>query len=359
MYDFVTNLAESTWSMLVDSAFLLLVGLALAGLISVYLTSKKFMRFLTGSPRRQVFRAALIGIPLPLCSCSVLPVAHQLRKAGVSKGGTVSFLISTPESGIDSILLTYTLTDPIMTLARPVTAFLTAFAAGHLEAGFEDQRGKTTDNKADFSAAEVSASQCNCEPSESETRKPALSRILSGLKYALTDLLSDLAPYLFFGYVLAGLVSVLLQGDILSFTEGFVSGWGGYLSAIVIGLPLYICATSSTPMAAAMLAGGFTPGAVLVFLMVGPATNAASLVVVSKILKGWSLLRYLLTILVVSLLCGIVVDYAYQIWPQAVWSTESARHVTASWIDLFSAVILASLIIFYSILRLVRRISPS
>ncbi|MDF1544619.1 MAG: SO_0444 family Cu/Zn efflux transporter [bacterium] len=348
-------LAESIWVMLIDSAFLLFIGLLLAGLVSIVLDSKRFVRFMKGSDLQQVFRAALIGVPLPLCSCSVLPVAHQLRQSGVSKAGTASFLISTPESGVDSIMLTYTLTDPLMTIARPITAFLTAFAAG----GVESLVGKD-DSPEPVSSAESIPANCDdsCCGSKNEivSDKSIRIRLWSGLRYGVTDLLSDIAPYLLIGYVLAGLVSLLLGGNLLSLPEGLIDGWGGYAGAILIGLPLYICATSSTPMAAAMLAGGFSPGAVLVFLMVGPATNAASLVVVSKILKGAALVRYLLAILVVSILAGLALDRLYLLWPQEGWSTAAGHQHDASLLDQISAVLLSALILYYTGRRLLNRV---
>lgn len=348
---FAQSWAESIWMMLIDSAFLLLVGIGLAGLVQILLHVKKFRRLIRGSKRAGVFKAALFGVPLPLCSCSVLPVAYQLRKSGLSKGGTVSFLISTPESGVDSIMLTYSLTDPLLTIMRPVTAFLTAVAAGLTETLFEENESQPQGN------SQNCEKPCGCEAeSVPVQRLPFAGKLWSGLRYAFTVLLGDLAPYLLFGYVLAGLVGAVLGADLYLLPEALRSGWGGYAGAMIIGLPLYICATSSTPLAAALLAAGFSPGAMLVFMMVGPATNIASLVVVSRFLRGWALSRYLLIIVIVALLAGIVTDNLYGYFGLAGHYQALVETASHSWVHVISAVILALLIVFYSAKKLLRRL---
>ncbi len=294
--------------MLVDSALLLLLGLVLAGFVHVFLHEKNLNRLLQSGKRTNIFKIALLGIPLPLCSCSVVPLAYQLRRSGIRKGEVATFLIATPETGVDSILLTYSLMDPVMTIARPISAFLTAITAGITETFFRDNdKPLETPLKADSCN-----SGCGCtENSGSTQNKKWYQKLIGGIHYAFTDLLADLALYLLIGYLLAGLVSALLgtNGEMLpAFLQNH---WGGYAGALLIGIPLYICATSSTPLAAALLAAGFSPGAILVFLLVGPATNIASLAMVSKVLKGWATLRYLVVIIVVAIICGVSIDWIY------------------------------------------------
>ena len=347
---FLENWAESIWKLLVDSAFLLLVGLFLAGILHLVLNEKIVNRFLKRGGRSDIFRAALLGIPLPLCSCSVLPVAREFHKSGVSKEAVTSFLISTPETGVDSILLTYALTDPLLTVARPVTAFLTAATAGLFESMYPD--GKQVREI----PADDCGDACACSSTATDAANRSLpSRIWSGIRYAFTDLLADLAPYLFFGYVLAGLVAVALGVDMLDVPEALKSGWGGYIGAIVVGLPLYICATSSTPLAAALLSLGFSPGAILVFLIVGPATNVASLVVVSKILRGWSMVRYLISIIVVAVVCGIVVDRLYDLLGVAGAYRIGEGGWQAAWLNTSAAILLAAAIIYFVLRGVARR----
>ncbi len=307
MATFAVLWLESIWMMLIDSAFFFLVGLALAGLVWLFLNEKNLSRLVGKNSSGAVVRAALIGVPLPLCSCSVLPVASQLRQSGLSKGGTVSFLVSTPESGVDSILLTYSLTDPLLTVARPITAFLTAMTAGFVENAF----GSGEETMTPMPVAAACGGDCCCDSAETNTYDSLFSKIWSGLKHAFTTLIGDLAPYLLVGYVLAGLVAALLGPRLDAIPESLTSGWLAYVGAIVLGLPLYICATSSTPLAAVLLAAGFPPGAIMVFLMVGPATNMAALAVLKRILGIPATIRYLVVIAAVSIVCGLAVDWLY------------------------------------------------
>ena len=334
-----------------DSAFLLLVGLFLAGILHLALNERIVSRFLKRGGRSDIFRAALLGIPLPLCSCSVLPVAREFHKSGVSKEAVTSFLISTPETGIDSILLTYALTDPLLTVARPVTAFLTAATAGLFESMYPDAK-QVRDTSPDHGG-----DGCLCSSTAVvATDKSLPGRIWSGIRYAFTDLLADLAPYLFFGYVLAGLVAVVLGVDMLDVPDALKTGWGGYVGAIVVGLPLYICATSSTPLAAALLSLGFSPGAILVFLIVGPATNVASLVVVSKILRGWSMVRYLISITVVAVVCGIVVDRLYGLLGVTGAYRLGEADFQAAWLNTSAAIVLVAAIVYFVLRSVGRRL---
>ena len=344
--------AISTWALLVDSALLLLVGIGLAGLIHAVLDQTSIRRFLGRRPKAQVFRSALLGVPLTLCSCSVLPVAYELRRSGLGRGGTVSFLISTPETGIDSILLTYSLMDPLLTVARPVTALVTAVVAGLTETAFEKSKTIQTEPAVIETCAVP-------DSSSRETRKGgsmSVRSLWSGLRYGYSDLLNDLAPYLLLGYLLAGLVGAILGGTGGELPEWLQGGWAGYVGAIVIGLPLYICATSSTPLAAALLAAGFSPGAMLVFMIVGPATNIASLIVLRKILRGWALARYLLVIVTVALLAGLAVDRIYDFFGLAPSLTSPEQVYDTGWMYGLSAAVLAALIITATGRKAIRRL---
>ena len=336
---------------MLDSALLLLIGIILAGVIHLFLNAQNISRFISSNSKAQVWKLSLLGIPLPLCSCSVLPVAYQMRKSGVSRGGTVSFLISTPETGIDSILLTYSLMNPFMTIIRPVAAFVTAVVAGLWESAIPDKENKITNNLSVTKSCECCGSVKQAE------KKSLLKKIISGIKYAFSDLFGDIAFYLVIGYVLAGLVTTLVAEDSSNLITSLSSGWGGYLGALIIGVPLYICATSSTPLAAALLAAGFSPGAVLVFLLVGPATNLSSIGVVFKILKGWGTVRYLTAIVIVSLLCGFLIDWIYNYYEFNFVSDISFQHNHTGWIHIISAIILSSLILYSLIVNSYKKFS--
>ncbi len=347
--NFVIVWAESSWDMMIDSAFFLLFGLILAGIVFTVLNTESIKKLLTGSPKLQVFKAALLGIPLPLCSCSVLPVAYQLRKSGLHRSGITAFLISTPESGVDSILLTWSLMDPIMTVARPLSAFLAATTAGVVETAFDDREELM---------AEVDSS-CGCASngeSKSSKRTSWFMKIQAGIRYGFTTLMADLAPYLALGYVMAGLVGATLGTTNLSLPEFLTSGWGSYTGALILGLPMYICATSSTPFATALIVAGFTPGAVLVFLLVGPATNSASIIVVSRILGWWGVMRYLVVIIIVAVISGIVIDYIYQRYEiEMNYVSLTSEHHT-SLFSTISATILVVLILWHIVVAVAKRI---
>jgi uncharacterized membrane protein YraQ (UPF0718 family) len=176
-----------------------------------------------------------------------------------------------------------------------------------------------------------------------------MTRIRNGLKYAFTDLLEDLAPYLLVGFALAGLVGAILGSEMVILPESVRTGWIGYAGAIIIGLPMYVCATSSTPLAAVLLAAGFSPGAILVFLLVGPATNIASLVVVKKIIGGWATVRYLAAIVLVAVVSGIAVDRIYRLLDMtAQYQAGGGAEHGASWLSVACAVLLSVLIVFYA-----------
>lgn len=348
--EFLTNVAESFWDILYDSAFFILIGVVLAGLIHLFLNEKSLKRWLKGDKKSTVFKSALFGIPLPLCSCSVLPVASQLKRNGLSNGGTASFLISTPETGVDSILLTYSLTDPILTVARPVTAFVTAVTAGLIINQTEiDDRGEIEEENCGCSDG------CSSGTEDSKQEMSLFGKIKYAVHYALFDLLADLAPYLLFGFVLAAIVGALFSFDMNSGHLWFQSQVGGYITALVIGLPLYICATSSTPLAAVMLAGGFSPGAVLIFLLVGPATNMATLTVVKKILNLKALVIYLLVIALVSLLSGLLLDYIYNIINYSADYQNIGTEHQFGLVKQISAVLLLLFILYISFKKLLKK----
>jgi uncharacterized membrane protein YraQ (UPF0718 family) len=332
----------ATWRLLLDSAVFLLLGLILASFVSLLLHEGNFQRFLGRRRGTGVFRAALFGIPLPLCSCAVLPVAYQLRRAGVSKGATVAFLISTPESGVDSIFLTYSLTDPLMTVARPTAAFLAASVAGLGEVMVPSGHEHVLTTATDGPTAAAPEKAANASPER------WLRHQWRRWRYAFADLVGDLGRYLLLGYLLGGLAVLLLGGETITIPTMLRSGWGSYLGALIVGLPLYTCATSSTPFAAALLTAGFSPGAVLVFLLVGPATNVASLVTVKKILGLSGTIRYLISIAVSAVVAGLAVDALYGWWGLSDWYLIRAPEETASWFTAGCAALIALLMIGYT-----------
>ena len=301
------------------------------GLLKVFLPPAYVASHLGSGRFSSVFKAALLGIPIPLCSCGVLPAAASLKKQGANNGATTAFLISTPESGVDSISITWALLDPIMTIARPVSAFISAFVAGIAENIFNPP------NKENQAEPELSCPIDNCCegidcPSEVHNKHHSfIEKFMLGFKYAATDLWADLAGWFFAGILLAGIITVLVPDDMISSYLG--GGLSSMFLMLAFGIPLYICATASTPIAAAFIMKGVSPGTALVFLLVGPAINITSLSVLVGLLGKRATVLYLASIAVVSVLCGLAVDAVYiSLGISAVAVVGQAGEVLPGWL---------------------------
>ncbi|UCD30136.1 MAG: SO_0444 family Cu/Zn efflux transporter, partial [Planctomycetota bacterium] len=338
MTNFLVEWITHTWDMVLEAAPWLLAGFIFAGVVYILLPTNKVVSHLGKPGLAGVIKASLVGVPLPLCSCSVIPVASSIRKQGASRGATASFLISTPESGIDSIAISYALLGPFLAIVRPLAAFVSALVAGCLISRFEKQT-PVSQNENHSTAADT-CETCSCE-STNTNRSTFAGSIVTAIRYGLGDMFSDLAHWLVLGFVLAGLVSAIVPAQFFEQTTG--SGLITMLLMILVGLPLYICATSSTPIAAALIAKGLSPGAALVLLLVGPATNIATMVVVAKDLGRGSLFLYLLSIVVIALLMGMGTDALVTSSPILSTVTHNPPHShtnIVSWICAFGLTLL-------------------
>ena len=340
--NFLTQVVLASWIMLQQAAIYILFGLLVGGLLKMFLSPAYVAAHLGTGRYSSVFKAALLGIPIPLCSCGVLPAATSLKKQGANNGATTAFLISTPESGVDSISITWALLDPIMTIARPIAAFLSAFAAGCAENFFHPP------DKAGQPVPDLSCPIDNCCdgrecPPEVHKRHHSFGeKLLIGIKYAATDLWADLAGWFFIGILLAGIISVLVPDAMISRYLG--GGVSSMLLMLTFGIPLYICATASTPIAAAFIMKGVSPGTALVFLLVGPATNITSLSVLIGLLGKRATALYLLSIAIISVLCGLAVDAIYlSLGISAVAAVGQAADVLPGWLMSGAAVLLLAL----------------
>ncbi|MBC8209166.1 MAG: SO_0444 family Cu/Zn efflux transporter, partial [Desulfobulbaceae bacterium] len=309
MVDFIFRAGGASWDLLLDSAVYILFGILVAGLLKVVLNPATVARHLGHGRFMSVIKAAFFGVPLPLCSCGVLPAAVSLKKQGANTGATSAFLISTPESGVDSIAITYALLDPIMTVMRPISAFFSAMMAGFLE-NIIHRPPERAMVATDLSCPiDNCCDGIDCAPEDHRRHHSLWEKIVAGFKYALLDVWGDIAIWFFAGLIIAGIITAAIPDELL------VSWLGGGLSSmmimLVIGIPLYICATASTPVAAALILKGVSPGAALVFLLVGPATNVTSLSVLVGILGKWSTVRYLFVLSVSAVSFGLLTDLVY------------------------------------------------
>ena len=310
MKHIIIQILAASWHVFLESAIYMLFGFFVAGIIYVFLKPEKVGQYLGRGRVRSVFMSALVGIPVPLCSCGVVPAAASLKRQGATNGATLSFLISTPESGVDSIPITYALMDPIITIVRPVAAFITAITAGIFENFFNTSAPGSEQTS---QGACSTSGDCGCNGNASNppeiADKSLGAKIVSGFKYAFVDLLGDIGKWFLVGILLAGLISYFIPDTL--FESYLANNFIAMLVMLMAGMPMYVCATSSTPIAAALVLKGLNPGAALVFLLAGPATNIASLSMVSGLLGKRSLMIYLGSIAVCSLTLGFFTDMLY------------------------------------------------
>lgn len=286
----------------------LLLGFFIAGILHAFVPRKVYSLYLARNDFRSVLLSALFGVPLPLCSCGVIPTAMSMRKEGASKAATVSFLISTPQTGVDSIAATASLLGGAFAVIRPVVAFATAIFGG-LAVGALD---RDTQN---VTAADA----------EDTDNRPSgfLARCKEALKYGFSDMIGDIGKNLVIGLLIAGAITVLLPDDFFGMLADYP--FLNMLLVLVISVPMYVCATGSVPIAAALMLKGLTPGAALVLLMAGPATNMASIMVIGNVLGRRTLIVYMASIIIGALGFGTIIDTLLP----AEWFAVSNGHIAA------------------------------
>lgn len=283
---------KAFWDVFAAMSPWLLVGFLIAGMIAVWLPRPLVMKVM-GSHLglRGVLRAVLIGVPLPICSCGVIPIATALRKAGAGKGPTAGFLIATPQTGIDSILATYALLGPFFAIARPVAAFLTGIIGGgavHAVAGEDEPK----------------VSACGCCQGVSEKPDRGLKAVLW---QGYVRILAGVVKPLFIGLVISAAVTVLLpDGFFADSLKGHE--WLQLFLMAVLGFPMYVCSTAAIPIAAALVMKGLSPGAAFVFLMTGPAVNAMSIAAISTLIGRRAAIAYVAVIIAGAVLAGALVN---------------------------------------------------
>ncbi len=270
----------------------LILGFFLAGIMHAFIPNAIYRKYLGGNSFRSVVNAALLGIPLPLCSCGVIPTAMSLRKEGASKAATTSFLIATPQTGVDSIIATYSLMGLPFALLRPFIALTTSLISGFMVGKFEDNH---TDN--------VASSVVRTEQSNTSFTQ----KIYKALNYAFVEMMQDIGKWLVVGLIIAGLITVFVPDSFFSVfvDKPFLS----MLLVLAFAIPMYLCATGSIPIAVALMLKGLSPGTALVLLIAGPAVNVASAMVIGKVMGKRTLFIYLSSIIVCSILFGLGIDY--------------------------------------------------
>ncbi len=339
----IIDITVAFWSTFVAMAPYLLFGFSMAGGLSVLISPATVERHLGGARAGSVIRASLFGVPLPLCSCSVIPVSMSLRRHGAGRGATMAFLLSTPQTGVDSIMVTYALLGPVMAVFRPLAAFVTGIVGGLIANGVA---GDETEGSSEEDAA--CKESCCCEPG-----KPR-SRLVRALHHGFVTLPGDVGRSMLLGVAIAAAISIFVPESLL--TKHLSGGLFSMVAMLLFGIPVYVCATASVPIAAALIAKGVSPGAALVFLMTGPATNGAGIAAVWKSMGHRTAIVYLATTAMTALLAGLLLD-RFLVTSGSVLE-HCPKEALPAWLHTLLAVFLLAILIAPSVRRIVPRTAP-
>ena len=336
MYEIFTGVSKSIWFLLLEMSPYLLFGFLIAGVLNLIIPREKIYKHLSGNKLGAIAKASLFGVPLPLCSCGVIPVAAYLRKEGAGKGSTVSFLSSTPTTGVDSILATYSLLGPLFAIIRPIAAFFAGILSGSLTG--------LLDKNQDIENMEPPGGySCNICTIEEPHSHGLLEKTKNIFQYGFIELIDDAGKWILIGVIAGGVIEFLIPGD---FIEQYLGNpLLAYPIMLVISIPMYICATGSIPIAASLVIKGMSPGAGLIFLIAGPATNTATLAFVSGKLGKRALFTYLFSIIITALLFGLLVDYIWKISDKDMNLLTGGMEMLPFWLKTLSAILLSGLIV--------------
>ena len=292
MIDIIFNITKESAYLWMAMSPYLLMGMFFAGILHAFLGTEFISRHLGGRAFSSITKATVFGIPLPICSCGVIPVAASLKKEGASKSATLSFLVSTPTTGVDSILATYSLMGPLFAVFRPIAAFVSGITIGALNHFFNKENEQPAKPK-----------------HVHKQLKPHL-KVKEVFSYGFLELAEDIGKWMVVGVVIGGFLTAIIPQDLI--LQYFSNPWLHFLVMLVLAIPLYVCATGSIPIAAALIYKGFSPGAALVFLIAGPATNAVTLSFVRSKLGKRAFYLYLIAIVAVSLLAGVIFNWIWK-----------------------------------------------
>ena len=348
------NVFYEIWVLVCEMAPYLLLGFLLAGLMHEFVPKSLSRRYLSGRSMKSVLWAALFGVPLPLCSCGVIPTAMGLRREGAGKGATIAFLIATPQTGVDSIVATYSLMGLPFALIRPLVAMVTAVMGGWLVNATDNEilavRSPQKHEEEHHGCCcgehheEEHSHDCCCGKHHEEEhhdcccgkhheekhshgcccgehKRNIWHRLWDAMTYAFVEMMGDIGKWLLVGLAVAGIITALVPDTWFAVFQG--NSLLSILFVLLLSIPMYLCATGSIPIAVALMLKGLTPGAALVLLMAGPASNAASIVLIRKELGWRTLMVYLSSLVLGAVLFGLAIDL---LLPEA-WFTQ-ALHLT-------------------------------
>ncbi len=329
LQEYIQTFLGDFFKILGEMAPFLLLGFFFAGLLYAFIPQKKIERYFGGSPFKSSVLASIFGIPLPLCSCGVIPTGMAFYQNGASKGGTVSFLISTPQTGVDSILASFSLMGLPFAIIRPIAALVTGITGG-------------------FITSVVTQNETETRVFEEQSEKPKTfsEKFISIFHYGFVEFIQDISKWLIIGLVLAAIISALIPDDFFELLN--LSPFVQMLLILVVSIPLYICATGSIPLATILILKGVSPGAAFVLLMAGPATNAATITMIAKVLGRKSLFTYLGSIIAGAIGFGLIIDY---VLPSEWFTSITQQHLghdhsgALNWWEIASSILLIGLIL--------------
>ena len=339
--EYIIAYIQEFWRLTLEMAPWLLLGFLIAGLLKAYFPNQKMNRYLGKNDWKSVVKAAFIGVPIPLCSCGVIPTGVGFYKNGASAGATNAFLISTPQTGVDSILATQALMGWPLAIIRPFVAFITGIFGGILTNYFKipnPNQIQETDLKP------ICTDNCHQEKEKKQNKLQIV------LEYAFVEMVQDIGKWLIIGLALAALIGVLIPDNF--FDQYLGNPWLEMLIVLAISVPLYVCATGSIPLATSLILKGISPGAALVFLMAGPATNMATLTVLNKAIGKKFTAIYLFSIVFGALFFGILVNmiFPHDFLLQYI-QKPNHEHGGMQWFSTLSAIILTGLLIYALIIK--------
>lgn len=289
--EFIKEIAIVIFSIFNEMSVYLLLGFLFAGILHVLVPQQLFSKYLSKNHWTSVFYATLFGIPLPLCSCGVIPTGMALYKEGASKGSVVAFLIATPQTGIDSIIATYSLLGLPFAIIRPIVALFTALFAG------------LTTN---IFTAKESSSAVISHTDDKQTELSFTQKLKKVFYYGYVEMMEDIGKMLMFGLIVAGLISYFVPDNFFMIFDN--NTLLTMLLVLLVAIPMYVCATGSIPIAIALMMKGMSPGTALVLLMAGPAANIASMLVIGKVLGKKTFALYLTTLIIGAITSGLIID---------------------------------------------------
>lgn len=336
--EYLYQLLIQTWHVMLELSPSLLLGLAIAGLLHVFLPMGLIRKSMAGSNFRSVLNAVIVGAPMPLCSCGVVPTALGLRNEGASKGAATGFLISTPQTGVDSIMVSGTLLGWPFALFKLGAAVVTGLLGGAIVNAVEKEKATKASSMTPLSMVQMSTMGFGAKLNEAA-------------RYSLFELLGAIDLWIIMGVLASALISVLIPAGSLA-DVSWLKGIGGMLTVLAIAMPMYVCTTGSVPIAASLIAAGMPMGSALVFLMAGPATNVATMGAVYRSLGARVLAVYLGVVAVMSVLLGWLFDFVLGAAPSGV---ASSHHMTTSWWAIALAVLMSALLLWLLMRRLYSR----